>query len=115
MTVSGHHLRGDRFSGQAQAAQNPGLEVRRGGRIGAHRAGYGAYSGLGKGPLEPVGVAGRLEGEPGQLDPERGRLGVDAVRAPYAQGPHVRAGLLGESLGEAAGIGEDNLADPLEL
>ena len=37
-----------------------------------------------------------LEGEAGELEPERGRLGVDAVRAAHAQ----RVGELARAVGE---------------
>ena len=51
-------------------------------------------------PLEPPGVAIGLEGEAGELDPERRRLGVDPVGATDAQRVHVLARTSGERLDE---------------
>ena len=46
--------------------------------------------------LQPIGVAVRLHRVAGELEPERRRLRVDAVRAPDAQRVRVLARLLGQ-------------------
>jgi hypothetical protein len=56
-----------------------------------------------------------LEGEARELEAERGRLGVDAVGAPDAEGPGVLARALGEEGGELAGAGDDGAPGPREL
>ena len=52
--------------------------------------------GLRERALEPLGVAVGLDRVAGELEPERGRLGVDAVGAADAQ----RVGVLARALGE---------------
>ena len=54
-------------------------------RVGADRAGDRAGRRLRERALQPLGVAVRLDREAGELEPERGRLGVDAVGAADAQ------------------------------
>ena len=71
--------------------------------------------GLGERALEPRGVAVSLEREPGELDPERRRLGMDPVRAPDAQGRHVLARARGQDLHQAPGVGQHEFADALDL
>ena len=67
--------------------------------------------GLRERSLEPRAVALGLEGEAGQLDAERGRLGVDPVGAPGAQRVDVRAGAGGQRLHQPPRVGQDQLAD----
>ena len=70
---------------------------------------------LGERALEALGVAVGLEREAGELDAERRRLGVDAVRAPDADGVDVLARALGERDDELARAGDDDLAGRAEL
>ena len=65
--------------------------------------------------LQALGVAVRLEREAGELDPERRRLGVHAVRAPDAQRLAVLARPRGERRDERARARHDDLAGALEL
>ncbi len=53
--------------------------------------------------------------KPGELDAERGRLGVHAVRAPDAQRADVLARALGQRDHELARTGDDDLAGGLQL
>ena len=53
--------------------------------------------------------------EAGELEAERGRLGVDAVRAADAQRVRVLARLLGERGGQLARARDDHLAGPPQL
>ncbi len=65
---------------------------------------------------EPLLVARRLEREPGELDPERRRLGVDPVGAPDTQrvargrGPACR-----QRVHEVRASGQDDVGDRLQL
>ena len=68
-----------------------------------------------EGRRQALGVAVGLEGEAGQLDAERRRLGMDAVGAPDAERPRVLAGTGGERRDELAGARQDDLADGLQL
>ena len=52
----------------------------------------------------------RLDREAGELDPERRRLGVDAVGAPDADRVDVLARLGGQRVDERARAGEEDLA-----
>ena len=81
VAVARDDLGRDRLGAQVEPREHAPLEVRRRRRVGADRAGDRADARLPERPLEPVGVAVRLEGEAGQLDAERRRLGLDAVRA----------------------------------
>ena len=96
-------------------AEDPLLEVGRGGGVGAHGARHRADGHLREGALQAAEVAVGLEGEAGQLDPERRRLGVDAVRAPDAQRVDVRPRLVGEGLDEGPGVGEHDLGHGAQL
>ena len=100
---------------QVEALEDAALEVRARRRVGPDRAGDRPDRGLGEGALEALGVAVGLEGEAGELDAERGRLGVDAVRAPDAGRVHVLARAGGEDLDEPAGGGDDELARAADL
>ena len=66
-------------------------------------------------PLEPPALRWASKAKPGQLDPERGGLGVDAVGAAGAQRVDVLAGLGRERLHQPARVGQDELADALDL
>ena len=57
----------------------------------AHGAADRPHARLGERPLQALGVAMGLEGEARELEPEGRRLGVDAVRAPDADGVGVLA------------------------
>ena len=98
VAVARDDLGRDGLALESQPRQHPLLELRRGRRIGADRARQRADRGLRERPLEPLRVAVGLEREPGELDPESGRLGVDPVGAPDAQRVDVLARLGGERL-----------------
>ena len=68
-----------------------------------------------KASCEPLGVALGLEREAGELDAERRRLGLHAVRAPDADGLDVLARALGERRDEPARAGDDDLARRADL
>ena len=59
----------------------------------------------------PIG----LEGEARELDPERGRLGVDPMRAPDAQRVDMLARRCGERLDQPARFRQHELGDTSEL
>ena len=65
--------------------------------------------------LQPLGVAVGLHREAGELEAERGRLGVDAVGAADAQRVRVLARPLGEHGGQLAGGRDDHLAGAPQL
>ncbi len=65
--------------------------------------------------LEPLGVAVGLECEAGELEPEAGRLGVDAVGAPDAERVRVLARAVRQRGGELARGGHDHRSRALEL
>ncbi len=88
--VARHHLGRDVLAAEPEPGQHRGLDLGAVRRVGAHRARQRAHRDSLHGPLEPAQVAVRLEGEPGELDAERGRLGLDPVRAAHAD----RAGVL---------------------
>src|ERR1700683_4633979 len=84
-------LRGDVLTRQPEPVENACLEVGAGGGVGADCARDRTDARLGEGALQALCVAVRLEGEARELDPEGGRLGVHAVRAPYAERVRVLA------------------------
>ena len=97
-------LRGDLGDAQAEAAAGALLDLGRDGGVGADGARHLADGdGLTRGP-EALGVAIELGDPDGELEPERRRLGVDAVRAPHADRALVRDG-----------AARDDLAQPAEL
>ena len=100
---------------EPQPREHALLEVGRRRRVGPDRARQRADRRLLERPLEPPQVALGLEGEPGELDPERGRLGVDPVGAARAQRVRVLAGLGGELLHEPPRVGQHELADAAKL
>ena len=112
VAVARHDLRGDRLGAQAQALEHARLEVRADVRVGADRAGDLADRGLLEARSQPLGVAVGLEREAGELEPERGRLGVDAVGAADAQRVDVLARPLGQRGGELARAGEQRARRP---
>ncbi len=115
MAIARHDLRGDGLCGQAEPVEHTALVVRSERGVGADRAGDRARGGLCKRPLEALGVAMRLEREAGELEAERGRLGVDAVGAADADGVGELAGALGERGRERAGAGDDHVAGAAQL
>ena len=91
------------------------LVVRAERRVGADGAGDRPGRGLGEGTLQTLGVAVRLHREAGELEAERGRLGVDAVGAAHAQRARVLARPLGQRGGQLARARHDHLARAPEL
>ena len=81
--VAGHHLGRNGLWRQAQPIEHAALKVGRSRGISADGSRDRAHRDLGECALETLGVARRLEGERGQLDAERGRLGVDPVGAAH--------------------------------
>ncbi len=79
--VTGDDLGGDVLAREAQGLEDPRLELGPQRRVGADRAAQRPDTRLGEGPFEPLCVAVRLEREAGELEPERRRLGMDAVSA----------------------------------
>ena len=111
VAVAGDDLCGDRLAFQAQAGQHALLELRRGCGVGADGAGDRAHRDLVEGALQPRDVARRLHREARELDAERRRLGVHAVRATDADGVHVLARASSrEHRDELARPGQDDLA-----
>ncbi len=96
VAVAGDDLRGDVPRADPQARQYAGLELRVRRGVGPDGPREGTDGDLVEGLGEPQGVAVGLEGEAGQLDAERRRLGVDAVGPPDAE----RLGLLAGPRGE---------------
>ena len=96
VAVARDDLGRDRLGGEPEPLEHARLELRPERGVGADRAGDRADRGLRERALEPLGVAVRLEREPGELEAERGRLGVHAVGAADAQRAGVRARLLGQ-------------------
>jgi len=84
VTITWHDLGGDGFRLQPKPRQNPLLELRGRGRVGADGPGERADRRLRERPLEPLCVTVGLEGVARELDAERRRLGVDAMGAPDA-------------------------------
>ena len=98
VAVARDDLGGDGLGRAARAASSTRRSKSGRGRVGADGAGDRARRGLRERALEPLDVAMRLEREAGELEAERRRLGVDAVRAPDAE----RRGVLARALGDAA-------------
>ncbi len=111
MAVARDHLRGHVLALQTQARKHARLELRAGSRVGADGAGDRADGDLLEGALQPLRVAVRLEGEAGELDAERRRLGMHAVRAPDRQRVDVLARTRVKRSHERVGAGQDHLAD----
>ena len=91
------------------------LEVGRRRRVGADGAGDRADARLAEGALEPVGVAVGLEREAGELDAERRRLGLDAVRAADHQRVDVLARARGKRVDQLVRAAQDDLARRAQL
>ena len=85
------------------------------GGVGADRAGDRADRGLLEGALQALGVAVGLERVAGELEAERGRLRVHAVRAADAQRVGELARPLGEDERQLARAGHDRRARPPDL
>jgi hypothetical protein len=115
VAVARDDLRGHGLALEPQPRQHAPLELGVVGRVGADGAREHADGGLGEGALEPIRVAVGLHREPGELDPERRRLGVDPVRAPDAQRVAVLARALDQSGGQLARSGDDDLARAPQL
>ena len=113
--VARHHLGRDRLALQAEPKQDALLEFRRGRRVGADGARDRPDRSLREGSLEPAGVAVGLERETRELDPERRRLGVNAVRTPGAERMAVLACAGREGLHETPAIRQDELGHAPEL
>ena len=82
VAVALQDLRGDRRRQQPQLRADRLLDLRRQVREGAHRARELAEGDRGPGAVEPRELALQLGVPERQLQAERHRLGVDAVRAP---------------------------------
>ncbi len=115
VAVAGHDLRGELLGYEPQAGEHPRLELGAGRRVGADRPGHGADGDLRERALQARGVALRLEGEARELDPERGRLRVHAMRAPHAQRVGVLACACDERDHERASARDDHLAGGAQL
>ena len=115
VAVARDDLCGDVLAREPQAREHAQLEVGTRGRVGADGAGDRADVRLVEGELQALGVAVRLECEAGELDAERGRLGVDAVGAPDAQRERVLARARSERGDELARAGDENLAGRPQL
>src|SRR5436190_4930539 len=81
MAVARDHLRRDVLAAQPDEVQHELLELRAIGGIRANRSGQRADGRLVEGLLQACQVPVRLEGEAGELEAERGRLGVHAMGA----------------------------------
>jgi hypothetical protein len=115
VAVAGDDLGRHRLGAEVQAREHAALEVRRRRGIGADGARDRADARLPEGSLEPVGVAVRLEREAGELDAERRRLGLDAVRAADHQCVDVLSRALCERLDQLVRAAQDDLARLAEL
>jgi hypothetical protein len=115
VAVTGDDLGGDRLALQTQTREHARLEVRGGRRVGSDGPAHRSHLGLGEGALQTLEVALGLEGEAGELDPERRRLGVDAVRASRTQRVDVLMSARGEHLDEALRVGEQQRRDVAQL
>src|SRR4051794_26906950 len=93
MPVAGDHLRRDRIRLESEALAGDALDLGVDRRVGADRARELADAAAGERPLDTAAGAVELERPTGELPAERGRLGVDAVRAADADRPAM---LLGE-------------------
>ena len=99
VAVARHDLGGDRLAGEPEPLEHARLVLRPERGVRADGAGDRPRRRLVERALQPLGVAVGLEREPGELEPERRRLGVDAVGAPDAE----RAGVLARPLGQRGG------------
>ena len=115
VAVARDDLRRDVLGLQPQPRQHARLEVRARRRVRPDRAADRPGRGLREGALEPLEVAVRLEGEAGELDAERRRLGVDAVRAPDADRVDVRAACAASAADQLARALDDDLAGGAQL
>ena len=94
VAVALEDLRRARRGLEAEPLARDPLDLRLGRGVGADGAGELADAQSLDRALEPLAVAVERERPAGELEPERRRLGVDAVRAPHAQrlavllGPH---------------------------
>ena len=115
VAVTADHLGGGHGRGESQLGHDhllqPGGQV----GVGAHRAADLAPAGGHGGPLEAVAVAPELGVEPGQLDAEGDRLGVDAVAAAHLQGVLVLPGPFFQGAQQAVQGAQDQFAGLLEL
>ena len=102
-------------SPRVRADRAPALESWVGRSVGADGPGHGADCGLRKGSLQALGIAVGLEREPGELDPECGRLSVHAVGPTGAEGECMFTSPGCERLHEGAGSRQDDLASGAQL
>ena len=86
VTVAGDHLRGERVWLEPEPLASDALDVRLHLRIGPDRAGELADAVRLERPGDSVPGPVELERPTGELPAEGGRLGVNAVRAPDADG-----------------------------
>src|SRR5271154_3234775 len=115
VTVTRDHLGGDVLARQSQPLKDTRLEVRARRRVGADLARHRADRRLSKGALQARGVAIGLEGEARELDPERGRLGVNAMCSSDGQRLGVFAGSCGERRHPCVGARDYHLAGRAQL
>src|SRR4051794_9481493 len=115
VTVARDDLRRDRLGGEAEAGEHARLELGVGRRVRADGAAERADRRLRERLAQPLRVALGLEREARELDAERRRLGLHAVRAPDAHRLDVLAGALGERTDELLGAGDDDLARRADL
>ena len=85
VAVAGDHLRRRRLRAEPELRHDLRLEIGREHRVRPDRSGELADADPGERVREALLVAAALEGVPGELQAERRRLGVDAVRAPDAE------------------------------
>lgn len=95
MTVARDNLRGNGLGLQAQPFGHKGFNPRVEMGIGANGTGNGAGCDFGPCGFKALAVAGKLSVVPGQLQAERGRLGMNTMAAPDGERVLVfkRAGL----------------------
>ena len=115
MAVARDDLRRDRLALEAEPRQDALLEVRGGRRVRADRARHGPTDTCSNARSSRDDVARRLHRVARELDAERRRLGVDAVRAADADRVHMLARALGQRLDQRSRPGEHDPAGRLQL
>src|SRR6185295_16474686 len=112
MPVARYDLRGHRFGDEAETLAGDALHLGIAATVHADRPGDLADADSGERALDPVAFALELERPAGELDAERDRLGMDAVRPPdhhrravlFGAADHGRARLLEPVKDEQAGL-----------
>ena len=116
VAVARDDLRGDVLARESQPREHARLELGLGGGIGADGSRDRADRGLGEGAARRrCALRWASKAKPGELDPERGRLGVHAVGPADAQRLRVLARARGERRDELVGRGQDHLSDLAQL